>query len=813
MNQKSVSHTTSRIISQVTSAAGYSLVALLLSMLFGPGIAYAATSVPTEIQAPGTQPGEVGNLELPDRCDNCHGGYNRTVEPAHNWRGSMMAQAARDPIFWAALAVAEQDFDGAGDLCLRCHTQTGWLGGRAIPTDGSGLTAADADGVVCDLCHRITNPDNSEHAGVQNPPFIANDEGTPPAGYYGSGMYVINDVKFMVFPVTDFAVITLIVQIAGFLILFSGVVYARKKNFIKHIKMSRIAVLLGGLSLILMGFSLVSNFVSLSLNFIGLLIVSHAIIGILSLFMGILLVFDKKKTRTSMKVTFFSWGLAMLIGVLLYSYLWSGAPKLGPYNDAVAKHQFLQSKFQRSADLCGTCHDPSNPAVGDLADNSGAQSGSDHVIRSGIKGSPVDGKAAFNNFPYKYGIVERTYSEHKASLMSRMLVSDYNELPAELHDGAPRAAYESAIVAGTGGNYSDGTPRYFNCQTCHMLPVTGTGAALQNAPVRSDLPLHDLTGGNYWIPDAIKYLDSQGKLRPVGGLTAAQIAALEDGKKRAMKHLDQAASLSVSGNTLKVVNLAGHKLITGYPEGRRMWLNIQWYGSTGALLREDGRYGRLTVNMPGVPSQVDTILNLNDPNTRIYETGYAMTQEWGTKLLSLGYKASFPLSYNRTTGAVDYTLGQLAAQAPGTYHETFHFIPDYVARDNRIPPYGMSYDEARIRNALPVPATQYGNPAPGGRYNHWDEITLSPPAEATYATIDLLYQPTSWEFIQFLYLANNRQNAFLADTGASILEAWLNTGMAAPYVMASTVWGASPAKDMIKDGHLSNSSKTYIKYK
>ncbi|HWR26455.1 MAG TPA: hypothetical protein VN316_01115 [candidate division Zixibacteria bacterium] len=762
------------------------VIYIVISAVLGLGVASAATNVPTEIQAPGTQPGEVGNLELPDKCDNCHGGYNKTVEPAHIWRGSMMAQAARDPIYWATMAIAEQDFDGAGDLCLRCHTQTGWLAGRSVPTDGSALTASDADGVVCDLCHRMTNPDSLEHTGVQNPPFIANDELTPPAGYYGGGMFVITDVKSMVLPGT--AGITLIAQIAGFLILVSGAVYARRKNFLKHAKMSRIALLLGFLSFMLMGFSLASNFLSrISLNFMGLLIVSHAIIGLLTLFMGIFLVFGKKRKKTTMKATFFAWALGMFIGILLYSYLWSGPEKLGPYNDAVAEHQFMQSKFQRSADFCGTCHDPSNPVVGDLANNGGAQPGSNHVLRSGIPGSPVDGKAAFNNFPYKYGIVERTYSEHKASLLSAMLVSDYNKLPAELQDGAPRAAYESAIIAGTGGNYSDGTPRYFSCQTCHMRPVTGTGAAMQNAPVRKDLPLHDLTGGNYWIPDAIKYLDSQGKLR-LGGLTTAQIAALDDGKTRAMKQLGQAASLSVSGNTLKVINLAGHKLITGYPEGRRMWLNIKWYDGTGTLLREDGKYGKLTVNMPGVPSQVDTILNLNDSNTKIYETGYAMTQEWGAKLLSLGYNASLPLSYNRTTGGVDYTLGQLAAQAPGTYHETFRFIIDYVARDNRIPPYGMSYDEARIRNALPVPSTQYGG-KPGGRYNHWDEIALNPPAGATDATIYLLYQPTSWEYIQFLYLANNRQNTFLANEGSHIMEAWLNTGMAAPYVMASTEWG------------------------
>jgi hypothetical protein len=144
------------------------------------------------------------------------------------------------------------------------------------------------------------------------------------------------------------------------------------------------------------------------------------------------------------------------------------------------------------------------------------------------------------------------------------------------------------------------------------------------------------------------------------------------------------------------------------------------------------------------------------------------------------------------TGAVRDTLGQLAAQAPGTYHETFHFVlNDTVAKDNRIPPYGVTYEEARKRNALPVPETQYGGD-PGGTYNYWDNGSLNPPAGAAYAEIKLLYQPTSWEYVQFLYKANNKTSAFLAAEGDNLLAAWLATGQAEPYVMASTTWGSAP---------------------
>jgi hypothetical protein len=630
------------------------LSALLSFAVFGIAlctVAWGALVVPNEIQQPGTQPGQAGNLETPDKCDNCHGGYNKAVEPAFNWRGSMMANAGRDPIFWATLAIAEQDFDGAGDLCIRCHSTAGWMAGRSTPTDGSGLTSSDADGVECEACHKSTNPNNSEHLGAMTAPFIANKNGV---GFYGSGM------------------------------------------------MS----------------------------------------------------------------------------------LWPGSAKLGPYADAGARHQFMQSKFHRDVDFCGSCHDVSNPAVGDLAHNRGTQPTGDAVVASGVLGSAVGSKAAFNNFPYMYGVVERTHSEFKAGALSKTRVSSYGSLPADLQAGAIKAAFDSA-----GGDYKDGTPRFFACQTCHMRAVTGYGANKAGIPLRADLPLHDMTGGNYWMPDVILYQNDRGLLRLGGGLTSLQREAILAGKLRAQQQLELAASLNVSGNTLKVVNLTGHKLISGYPEGRRMWLNIKWYGANNALLREDGEYG-VVANVGG--AAVKSLVNPYDTNTRVYEAHYGMTQEWAEQLLAL-HPAELPLSFDRVTGKVSYTLGQLAEQAPGTYHETFHFVlNNTVVKDNRIPPYGMQYEEARKRNALPVPATQYGAPTGTAEFKYWDEFTLNPPAGAAYADIKLMYQPTSWEYVQFLYAANTRQNAFLAHEGVNLLNAWLATGQAEPYVMASATWGSAP---------------------
>jgi len=678
----------------------------LLCLLFIPHV-HAADIVPNEIQMPGTQPNEV-SLEDPGRCDNCHAGYNDLdpgAEPATGWMGGAMGNAGRDAVFWATLAVAEQDFDGAGDLCIRCHSAGGWYGGRSTPTDGSGLQASDDNGIDCDTCHKSTNTDNSEHLGIMNPPFVANCDGdatTPDkcssSGDTGEGFY-------------------------------------------------------GS--------------------------------GILS--------------------------------------LWDGSEKLGPYDDAEARHQWMSSSWHRDPDFCGTCHDVSNPAVGDLAPGNGAQPGSPHVVSSqdfngGAPdlGGPIEQKAAFNNPPYAYGIVERTFSEYKSSPLHSMPVSNFNNLPADLKSagGSLEVTYQAAQAAGQGGNYADGTLRTFSCQSCHMRPTTGAGCNKNGVPLRTDLPRHDHTGGNYWFASMTQYQDAAGTLRMGGGLNGTQLLAMDLGQERATKHLSEAGSLEVINNSVKVTNLTGHKLITGYPEGRRMWLRIEWKDGNGNTIRVDGDYGSIPADVDGdglANETVESIIDLEGTDTKIYEAKYAMTKEWADTLLAVGHPADMALDYDRNTGAVVNTLGDLAAMAAGSYVNTFHFaLNNYVTKDNRIPPYQMSYDEAKKRNALPNPETQFGDPGAGGVYDHWDTVDLNPPVNAVSATIELLYQGTSWEYIQFLKLANNGQNAFLGNQGDAMMDAWLNadvvkstgdpiTGvmqvngdykMVPPVVMETATWGA-----------------------
>jgi hypothetical protein len=663
-------------------------VATLVAML-AITIAIAAPTVPTEIQQPGTQPGEVAAFVSPDNCDNCHAnitqpvnnGLDKSRDPAFGWRGGMMGNAGRDPLFWATVAVAEQDFlpnpdpalrGGAGDLCIRCHSVGGWIAQRSTPTDGSGLSASsDKDGVECEFCHLLVNPDPpvsiTGTTEVQNSPFQAYDPAPSNEAYRGSGQYVLN----------------------------------------------------------------------------------------------------------------------------------GGGTRLGPFTDANPPHAILPSPFHRQADLCNTCHDVSNSAVGDLAHNNGTQNQPLAAgTFSGVPGSPIAGKAAFNNPPYKYGIVERTSSEYISSAFDTMRVSDFGTLPADLRTvgGSIQRAYARANDQ-TGNpnrpNYKDGTTRYYTCQTCHMSASTGKGCNKNGVPTREDLPRHDQTGASHWVSDAVKYMDTKGTLRLGGGLDQTQRDAMDDGKVRAQEMLKSAAAVSASqqGGALnvRVTNLTAHKLISGYPEGRRMWLNLKWYDGANALIREDGTYGpigRSVNDNAGVPHAVQSLLDLE--HTVVYEAHPGMDQQWATQLLSLGYPAGFALGYDRMTDTVTKTLGQLGASPAGTQEHTFHFVLNNVMTgDDRIPPYGFKYDEAKTRNALPVPATQYGNPGPGGTFNYWDERLFSIPTGAARVEVRLYYQQTSWEYVQFLWKNNDGLNTFLGAEGRNLLDAWLNTGMAAPLELTS----------------------------
>ena len=123
---------------------------------------------------------ESGVFATPDLCADCHSNAAgatamRTadgtgVSPYDLQHGSMMANAARDPLFWAVLSA---ELDAAPSLtaeveatCLRCHApmavHQAALDGTTLPSAAElrqgtdSTTALGREGVSCTTCHRIS---------------------------------------------------------------------------------------------------------------------------------------------------------------------------------------------------------------------------------------------------------------------------------------------------------------------------------------------------------------------------------------------------------------------------------------------------------------------------------------------------------------------------------------------------------------------------------------------------------------------------------------------------------------------------------
>lgn len=595
------------------------------------------------VRMPGTQPGQGVNLEGPNRCLNCHAGYDATVEPGFNWKGSMMAQAARDPIFWACLTVAAQDSiwavdrPNATDLCLRCHFPAGWLGGRSDPTNAELMAGDDFDGIQCDFCHRMWDPFCTDtYAGVR--------EGNDWQGYWdefantGPGSGTLSQTEA-----------------------------AKTLNEDNLVLRPGIRLMSGG-----------------------------------AFFAGAAPVYATYSESAGGQ------------------YFVSGnSQKRASFADAAARHQMLYSRYHKSKYFCATCHDVSNPALANLLTPLPDQSGGTALISE--------------QYPaYAYFHVERTFSEFMLSAYGQQGGAPTNP---ELRDQGAFAVMTAA-----------------KCQDCHMRDMRGAGADKNGAPIRPDgstehpnsgQPVHDLTGGNLWISHILASLDPGGPVYdPVNAqllgqgpavltldLTAGETpvangAALKDGAERAALQLRLAAALkdltynpTTGVVSLRILNNTAHKLISGFPEGRRMFLNIKAFVGD-QVAYEVNPYDYTVGTLKGLPTAPDS------PPPAAGET------------------------------YVDELVYEIHPRSDLTGEdETFHFVlATGRYKDNRIPPKGFNIAAAPARLAEPV---WHGESRPdyftaeeyAGGYDRV-ELTLPPGAERIVAT--LYYQGTSREYVKFL---------------------------------------------------------------
>ena len=122
---------------------------------------------------PGTQPAPldptIDPIETSISCTYCHSGYGDQIAPYDTWATSLMAQSARDPVWHAAVAIANQDANIGGETCIRCHSPGGWLAGHSSNGSIADLQGDDFDGVNCNFCHRVVNPELGPDSAVAYP--------------------------------------------------------------------------------------------------------------------------------------------------------------------------------------------------------------------------------------------------------------------------------------------------------------------------------------------------------------------------------------------------------------------------------------------------------------------------------------------------------------------------------------------------------------------------------------------------------------------------------------------------------------------
>jgi hypothetical protein len=216
------------------------------------------------------------------------------------------------------------------------------------------------------------------------------------------------------------------------------------------------------------------------------------------------------------------------------------------------------------------------------------------------------------------------------------------------------------------------------------------------------LPVHEFIGGNAWVPQILQ--------NPLWRLNSPDTAELNNTIVQAQAMLQKAATVTVTLTTggsnkiarVRIINESGHKLPTGYPEGRRMWLNLKAYDDNDMLLFESGAYDPATAILT------------QDAQLKVYEAKLGLTPE-------------------------------LAALDPGLMAgESFHFVLNNTyLKDNRIPPRGYTQAAFDQNGLRPVGAT-YAD------YQYWDDTTYTVPLNTKRVVAVLYYQTASKDYIDFL---------------------------------------------------------------
>ena len=348
-------------------------------------------------------------------------------------------------------------------------------------------------------------------------------------------------------------------------------------------------------------------------------------------------------------------------------------------------HGWLKSPFHQDSRLCATCHDVSTGHFSRQSDGSYSLNAFDT--------RPAQSK--YDQFPE-----QRTFSEWQNSLFAQGPIN-------------------------LAGRFGGTRPTVSSCQDCHMPGVTGQGCSL-NPPMRARLGQHDFAGANSWVVGAVRSMNPDSE-------TGLSEQIVSDAIARNASMLSRASDLQLSvvaGRlNARIVNYSGHKLPTGYTEGRRMWVNVRFLAGNGRLLAERGAYDAASAT-------------LSESDTKVYKAQMGM----------------------------DDALAQLTGNESGPAFRLA--LSNKVFLDNRIPPMGFTNAAFEAAGAGHVPPAQYAD----GQY--WDDVGFDPPPGAQRAVVRVYYQTSTREYIEFLRDGNTTDGS-----GQAAYDQWSNLGKSEPVLM------------------------------
>lgn len=709
---------------------------LLLAFALLAGIVVVHADVPTRIGVrgavpnPGTQQQELANITFPApynvfeflvTCAACHGGQvDQQVAHFGNWAGTAMASAARDPVFRAEQIIVNSTIqantgkDGGGSMCFRCHAPNGWYSGRFDPAlNGSGdggtmlhsiLLSTDDEGVPCEMCHRtlgavayqrgdldpmdavwnmMADIDDWPHSG--NPYVDQDGDPTIAAGLpYGDGTLQIDEGM------------TYIGRYPG-----TADVYWKDLPLVED-------PLAEG------GYSVGGPYTGQTYG-----IYPPGWVDVFGNYIG-----GQPATAAGGELLV---QLDVPIGPPLNP---DGTPcyecqSVSPEHATVMYPNLPPAKgFVQTSEFCAACHEETIPVM-------------------------------------NHGMPEqRTYTEWKYSAFGQ--------------EGPDARTCQDCHMPRLSHEYNDEIPGSFNADPY------GEPGGWPYSKARTNTAVHKLAGANRDLPMMMKALYPEADFEVIGGAegtggvwvgTGADTRifpgmlsnrdpmfernkrnteiTLQDGVDVEISQAPTQVALAPDGLSgvwevkVKVTNTSGHRLPSGYSEGRRMWVNMAVVDLNGVVY-QSGYYDQASAtlftdgSMTGLNRSLFPVIDATVENA--------------------------VMVYERVTGAclVDDVSGNLVSCTP-----SFDPLNDFILFDNRIPPFGFTYADYRqagVKFWNYDPATflpfeevdaslQFSTRFPDGQ--NWDEITYrfngpTDPNAALGVRAEVAFQSHSREYMEYL---------------------------------------------------------------